>query len=623
MKASPRLAFIILSVLAPAARPSQAREDNLGRSKATNPVYAGRSLDQWIELAEGPESVDALAAVRAIGEMGPRAAPAVPALARLLEDRSLRPAAAHALGEIGPEAAPAIPAMIMALKRDGFYHDHFHGGIIIPSIAKIGPAAVPALIALLEDRRSPRWEAIRAHGLLLEFIAPPIARIGPSSLFALAGRLEDRPQPPIEVVRALGRIGREAKEAMPHLAPLLSDPDATVRQEAAHALWKIGRHREAIPTLIGILEQGGPEYPRSGAAHALGEIGPDAIEAMPALIANLSDENDTIRGASANALGKIGPAAVKTVPLLLRLAAKGERAGYYGHLSAPIVQIGPGAIPALIDGLADGNPQVRQTAAAALGAFGPGKTEAGIPRLIAMTAEADPQNQIVAAMALWQIRRDSRTIPTLLRIIREGESAQQIFALGHLESLGPDAESAMPTIIDMLNHKNQFYRQTAAKVLGRIGPAAEVAAPALEQALRDEAEAVRAESALALWRISRHESALPALIADLQADRDFNSKQATLEAVGEIGPAAKDAVPPLIEILRRDRDNETSVISTLRKIGPPARLALPILIERYGAVHSLGREQFGRTIRAIDPGAIPDDSVPMMDERKPGPEVER
>jgi HEAT repeat protein len=55
----------------------------------------------------------------------------------------------------------------------------------------------------------------------------------------------------------------------------------------------------------------------------------------------------------------------------------------------------------------------------------------------------------------------------------------------------------------------------AAARLGYIGPAAHPAVPALRQALQDRAKHVRYEAAAALAKISRDESAIPVLIAQL------------------------------------------------------------------------------------------------------------
>ena len=56
-----------------------------------------------------------------IGELGPAAAPATEALAKLLTapKEETQTEAAFALAEIGPDAAAAVPALTQALKSEG------------------------------------------------------------------------------------------------------------------------------------------------------------------------------------------------------------------------------------------------------------------------------------------------------------------------------------------------------------------------------------------------------------------------------------------------------------------------------------------------------------------------
>src|SRR5262249_5740250 len=109
-------------------------------------------------------------AIAALGNMGAAAKPAVPALVEFLDDErdALRQEAAEALGNIGVAAEAAVPALIEALRDPDGKHrrswaDHnasFGGRVSAPddlrrragaALAKIGPAAVSALIGLLAD----------------------------------------------------------------------------------------------------------------------------------------------------------------------------------------------------------------------------------------------------------------------------------------------------------------------------------------------------------------------------------------------------------------------------------------------------------------------------------------
>ena len=72
-------------------------------------VGLGETLEAW---RLNTTYVRALAA-EALGQMGPEAKTAVPALTEMLDDRvaDVRRSAAAALGKMGPEARPAVPAL--------------------------------------------------------------------------------------------------------------------------------------------------------------------------------------------------------------------------------------------------------------------------------------------------------------------------------------------------------------------------------------------------------------------------------------------------------------------------------------------------------------------------------
>jgi HEAT repeat protein len=107
--------------------------------------------------------------------------------------------------------------------------------------------------------------------------------------------------------------------AVPAIIPLLSDPEARVRETAASTLWGMGiKAREAVPQLAEALKDPAPAV-RASAAMALGGIGPDAKAAVPALIRSLRDRDRNARMWAVKALGEIGPAAEKAVPVLRRM----------------------------------------------------------------------------------------------------------------------------------------------------------------------------------------------------------------------------------------------------------------------------------------------------------------
>ena len=112
---------------------------------------------------------------------------------------------------------------------------------------------------------------------------------------------------------ALGRIGPEAKAAIPDLVPLLNDPDHAVRAAAAGTLGHIGPQAEAaIPALVRYIRANRDE-PRYAPVYSLPGI--DAA-AVPALL-DLFQHDGELRGAAGGALGSMGPSAKDAVPVLI------------------------------------------------------------------------------------------------------------------------------------------------------------------------------------------------------------------------------------------------------------------------------------------------------------------
>ncbi len=147
-------------------------------------------------------------------------------------DAYVRAFAAWSLGNLGPGAREAVPALVEALGPDDT------ANVVAAALARVGPAAAQAVPALLADLRGPdagrRWRAARALG-----------RIGPpaeSAVAELVAALRD----PNEAVRAhaaraLGRIGPGAKPAAADLQRATGDSDPGVRAEARQALERLAR----------------------------------------------------------------------------------------------------------------------------------------------------------------------------------------------------------------------------------------------------------------------------------------------------------------------------------------------------------------------------------------------
>jgi HEAT repeat protein len=307
----------------------------------------------------------------------------------------------------------------------------------------------------------------------------------------------------------LAEFGPAAKEAVPALLAAMRGTDSTLQATAAYALWRVSNEaKDPVATLIAVLGDKDHKESRWEAALWLHKMGPPAKEAVPALCAALSDQDDRLRSKVAEALGAI-------------------------HSQAEL------AVPALVKSLDDPDWLVRCYAGKALGEFGPEARKAVLPLSEALT-DRDGHVKVAAALALWKIEgKTDPAVPVLIQTLN-----------------GEDARSYSP--------------EAAAEALGEIGPPAEAAIPDLTAALKHDSRGLRIAAAGALWKITKKpEPAVSVFIKALQ-DRDLLDDSDTaraLDVLEEMGPQAKEAVPALLAVHKRGGSLfRESVEKTLKRI---------------------------------------------------------
>jgi HEAT repeat protein/lysophospholipase L1-like esterase len=170
---------------------------------------------------------------------------------------------------------------------------------------------------------------------------------------------------------------------------------------------------------------------------------------------------------------------------------------------------------------------------------------------------------------------------------------------------------AVPALSAALLSPDESVRREAARALGRLGDAADPARPALHRALGDPRASVRWAAAGALFELGGRASELPLLTRALASDDPFVRGYGAF-TLGELGPAARDAVPALAEALRHpDGYTRGGAVAALAKLGPLAAEAVPALLEglrspdadrRFKAARALGR--IGPDARAAVPDLV-------------------
>jgi HEAT repeat protein len=362
----------------------------------------------------GPDAVDAVAAlqetledershvqreaIQALAAIGKEAAPAVPEIAKLLDNKELQTAATFALGSIGSIPADAEATIKTHVESD----DRLLATVSLWALARVHPEdkdlrreAATQLGARLKDEDAyVRAAASRALASL-----PPAPEITLAALEAgLAGA------DATTVKHALDALAMLGEPAVPRLIEALKHD--VVRAQVAYILGQIGP--AAAPATEELVKLIGDEDQEVGdeAVLALANIGPAAKAAVPRLVTELQKPDSPLHHAVVYALGKIGPAAASAAPALLT-ASKGSDASLSVLIAWAILQIRGGTaetaaivLPALIAGLDAPLPKTRQMAAETLGGLGPLAADA-VPRLKQAAADdTDKETSSAAADAL-------------------------------------------------------------------------------------------------------------------------------------------------------------------------------------------------------------------------------
>ena len=169
-----------------------------------------------------------------LGQIGPAAAPAADALAKLVADEDVNVAteAALALAKIGPAAKNAVPALCAALQKEGT-----NAHAIVLALGNIGPAAAAAEPLLLKAMDSKnRSLAVTAAAAFMQTEARSAKAAAKAVPVLVAGLSDALPETRKAAAESLGDLGPLAREAVPALQKAAKDDAKAVREAAAKAL---------------------------------------------------------------------------------------------------------------------------------------------------------------------------------------------------------------------------------------------------------------------------------------------------------------------------------------------------------------------------------------------------
>jgi len=232
-------------------------------------------------------------------------------------------------------------------------------------------------------------------------------------------------------------------------------------------------------------------------------------------------------------------------------------------------EIGPAAVPTLVEYLEHDNQRISTTASVALGEIGP----EAIPALLEALESEKEGVPMMAARALGNMGPAAApAVPALFEAYVE-TGPGGLLAMASVVSLGKIGEPAITYLADRL--ESDAERDEALEVLEAIGPPARSAVPALMDLL----EAGGDDQERVLTVLASIEApapiVVPAIIDLVEAGASITWMA---EPLASYGKEAAPAVPLLVQILGSDdEDARLSAARVLGAIGPPAKSALPVL----------------------------------------------
>jgi HEAT repeat protein len=487
-----------------------------------------RSIRELIALVQDPAQDDVRrhGAIIALGEFGPAAAEAIPALVGLIRareparrgsspgDDDMNPTGAlatEALGKIGSDGNPEVVAILAGLLEadaSGSAWEAAH------ALERLGPKAKPAVPALVKGLKS-RYQGVR-------FVSSD----------------------------ALGKIGGpETLAVVPALVAALDDEDRGVRIRAAEALAGLGAGKETVPKIVRWLWDDGPYF---NLPALLGRIGPDAWMAAPPLLACLDGTEPWMRDDVKTALDQVMPRVPgATIAGSIAALKASDPAGRFraayelGRLIEESPQAGGGVV-ALEEAISDPDPLVRQMAAAVLGRLGQRAITAGLALVRAARDDPDESVRRIAVLGLG----GAGAVLTLVEMLRNPSDDVRRRAAAALGQLGPRAATASPAMIAALKGQSTPTRAAILSALGRVGAANEATLPTLLSALNDPSEEIREAAASTLSGLvgSHREAVMPALLKAMN-DPSGSVRFRVSEGLGKIRPS-RIVLPYLIEALK-------------------------------------------------------------------------
>jgi HEAT repeat protein len=309
---------------------------------------------------------------------------------------------------------------------------------------------------------------------------------------------------------------------------------------------------------------------------------------------------------ASRALEELGPAAI---PALID-GLRNEDAAVREGATDALRKNGKEAVPALNDALQHPHALVRRQAAYLLSELGP---DAGSALVAILEGLKDPnlQVRVCCARAVWKVdKQEDTAVTTLTEILKDSEATPEVrrFALDTLAEIGPNAKPALPQITEALTHESPAVRLSAARAVWQVDRKAPIATDTVLAIVEDPASPVelRRQAIDTLADIGPAARKASPALTKLLADPTTYVRIKAARALWQIDHQAL----PIVDILRTSlahqepTDPDSAAVRMwaaylLAEIGPEARTAYPDLVKALQDKDDSVRKQVALTFTKI------------------------
>jgi HEAT repeat protein len=231
-------------------------------------------------------------------------------------------------------------------------------------------------------------------------------------------------------------------------------------------------------------------------------------------------------------------------------------------------------------GLQDESSKVRSATLRTLSDL-PKLLAARLQQLAVLVGDGDVSVRTMALQALGKLDKkqaDKSVVAVCAKALSDPDHAVRIAATETVKALAISDPSVLDALSSNLIDDPALLRVTLEAVTG-FGEKAAPMIPAISRLAAHEKSELRVAAINALAGIDKDSKQLSGRLTEALNDKEWEVRRVAGVALGKLGPAAKNAVPKLFQLLANDEDRDFAS-SALREINTAPIEAIPLFIEK-------------------------------------------